>query len=324
MKTTNLLQLLIVAVLSSMVLISCSQDQEEMLFNADQPNGIVSAPLKVGSVDTEYCGTPLTVDLLAGKTIVSGSVTVANDEDNLYVTYSTTDGWLMSQIHLYVGTSAGLPVNKAGNPTIGQFPYKVSFSPYAASYTFTLPLSTFPEVMTVAAHAVVFKTDGSGAIVQSETGWGNGINFAKSWAMKYEYTKQVCVVEPPVEQCYQTETAWAAGTRYTNRGSWATYTTYAAGTKNIYAGQTIPVGTVSFSAISSTNTVTLSIVLSNGWMLNQETTESVKIQGYDMAPSGNPSPGLFTTYKGTSLTVTVPAYVYYGIHLDVALPIACE
>jgi uncharacterized lipoprotein YehR (DUF1307 family) len=47
MKTTNLLQLLIVAVLSSMVLISCSQDQEEMLFNADQPNGIVSAPLKV-------------------------------------------------------------------------------------------------------------------------------------------------------------------------------------------------------------------------------------------------------------------------------------
>ncbi len=321
MKTNNFLQLLIVAVFSSLVFISCSQ--EDLNFNTEQTN-IVNGPLKVKSGNTEYCGTPLTVDLLAGQTIVSGNVTVANDEENLYVTYSTQNGWLLSQIHLYVGANEGLPVNKAGNPTIGQFPYKVAFNPYVTTYTYTLPLSSFPDVMTIAAHAVVVKTDASGKVLQSETGWGKGISFAKSWAMKFVYTKQVCVVLPPVEQCYQTETAWTTGDRYTTTGNWATYTTYAPGTKDIYAGQTIPVGTVTFSSISSNNTVTLSIALTNGWTLNQETSESVKIQGYNTAPSGNPSPGLFTTYKGTNLTVTVPANEYYGIHLDVALPIACE
>lgn len=312
------------AVLLTLLITSYSCDKEEMSVSPINEAASGSVMQKVGGNVPVYCGTPLSVDLLAGKTIVSGSVTVANDENTLYITYSTQNGWLLKEIQLYVGTSSLLPVNKAGNPTIGHFPYKQSFNPYVTTYTFALPLVDFPDTMTIAAHAVVVQVDGAGTILKSETGWGAGTSFAKSWAMKFQYVKQVCVVQPPVEQCFQTETAWVAGIRYTSRGSWATYTTYSPGVVQIFAGQTIPVGTATFSSVNPNNTVTISIALANGWVLNGETNESVKIQGYNVAPSGNPSPGTFTTYKGNSLTVTVPAYTYYGIHLDVALPIDCD
>jgi len=125
---------------------------------------------------------------------------------------------------------------------------------------------------------------------------------------------------------YIGETAWAAGTRYVARGNWATYTAYSAdSTVTLFAGQHHAVGTVSFSAVDS-GQVTITIVLAGARLApdydedgNQLDTygEVVKIQAYDVAPKGNPSPGLFTTYKGAELTVTVPARAFYGIHLDV-------
>jgi hypothetical protein len=44
--------------------------------------------------------------------------------------------------------------------------------------------------------------------------------------------------------------------------------------------------------------VTITLTSLNGAIL-QDGNETVKIQGYDSAPSGNPAPGQFTTYKGT-------------------------
>jgi len=67
--------------------------------------------------------------------------------------------------------------------------------------------------------------------------------------------------------------------------------------------------------------VTITISLNSGWSL-QEVSNPVKIMGYDNAPSGNPSPGRFTS-KGSSLTVTVPEARFYGIHLDVREAVAC-
>jgi hypothetical protein len=115
----------------------------------------------------------------------------------------------------------------------------------------------------------------------------------------------------------QEETAWAAGDKYVDKGNWATYTQYQSTTNIIlYAGQTIPVGTVSFSELSG-GKITISIELSGGWTF-QDVEEPVKVQGYDSAPPAvNPSPGLFTTYKGDELVFQVNPYGYYGIHLDV-------
>lgn len=128
-------------------------------------------------------------------------------------------------------------------------------------------------------------------------------------------------------ECGESETAWAAGPRYTPRGNWATYTPYndLAQTVNIYAGQTNLIGTVTFSAVNN-GQVTLTFDLNDGWRF-EDVAESLKIQTYANAPSGNPAPGQFA-YKydatGDSFTVTLPDANFYGIHLDVAQCVMVE
>lgn len=70
---------------------------------------------------------PKTVDLIAdggseATAIVVGTVSVWNDEVNLYVKYETTDGWEMTATHLEVAlTEPVIPQNRKGNPKVGQF-----------------------------------------------------------------------------------------------------------------------------------------------------------------------------------------------------------
>jgi hypothetical protein len=128
--------------------------------------------------------------------------------------------------------------------------------------------------------------------------------------------------------CYP-ETAWVEGYRYVFIGNWATYT-YCLKLKElpvclaIYAGKKMFAGQVCFSAIDGDpNHLKLRIDLNYPCWRFQDVTETIKIQGYDIPPSGNPAPGLFTTYKGNGelidgdYYITVPIFEYYGIHLDV-------
>ena len=123
-----------------------------------------------------------------------------------------------------------------------------------------------------------------------------------------------------VAQCFEDESAWSTGQRYVTRGNWATYTKYQVGTVNVYAGQNQFAGTATFSANVGGN-VTITIVLNEGWSL-QDVSNPVKVQGYSVAPTGNPSPGRFAS-KGSSLTVTVPFANFYGVHLDVKKVVDC-
>jgi hypothetical protein len=148
------------------------------------------------------------------------------------------------------------------------------------------------------------------------------------------------IIEDNGEECeWIGETAWAANEdepgelRYNiskNRqgkyiGNWATYVEYTEGeekTVTLFAGQTMEAGTVEFSAVGD-GMVEIKITLNEGWRLEEDDEgeiipEALKIQGYEESPQGyeNPAPGLFTTYKGTELTVTVPAFEYYGVHLN--------
>lgn len=118
-------------------------------------------------------------------------------------------------------------------------------------------------------------------------------------------------------KCYaaKNETAWAAGSKYNRKGgNWATFVTYNGGSQfaELLAGQTMDAGDVNL-ARNGDGTVTIKITLAEGW-----TSGTVHIQGYNTAPSGNPSPGLFTTATGTQLTYTVPYSKYYGIHVEVS------
>jgi hypothetical protein len=168
-----------------------------------------------------------------------------------------------------------------------------------------------------------------------------------------------CYNDP--DTCYEEETAWAVGTNYVRKpsaisgGNWAMFVEYAKGP--IYQlradggdGVGTIIGTATFSApydaqypvikkgkIVGTDTkpsVDILIELTNGAKFYYDVNDPVydnnlKVQDYATAPSKNPSPGLFT-YKvnipegSTTGTITVPVNIFYGIHLDVALPVPCE
>lgn len=137
------------------------------------------------------------VTLVAGQSINSGTVTVSNDADYIYVTYSTSNGWLLTQTHLYVGECGLIPTNNPGNPLPGQFPYKSTHN-YITSYTYQVPITALPAGYCgcIAAHAVVVKVNSSGQVIESQTAWGNGTRINMSggnWGMKFDYCS--CVVE---------------------------------------------------------------------------------------------------------------------------------
>jgi VCBS repeat-containing protein len=118
----------------------------------------------------------------------------------------------------------------------------------------------------------------------------------------------------------QTETAWGGDTGFNIMSPgqwWYIFDTAGPDTQTIWAGQTIPVGTVTVSeAVAGYRTITIN--LTGGWML-QGVAEPVKIQGYNVIPGSAPIPGLFTTYKGSELVISVPDFAFYAIHLDVGI-----
>jgi hypothetical protein len=130
------------------------------------------------------------------------------------------------------------------------------------------------------------------------------------------------------EVCYGEDTAWSAGTRYQDPGNWATYTSYLSVEKTVtlFAGQTINIGTVTFTPEAGQVRITINLTAAKF----QNVSENVKIQGYTEAPSGNPNPGGFTTHKATvspddnSYSVLVPAFAYYGVHVDSAPIVPCD
>jgi hypothetical protein len=275
------------------------------------------------------CGEAQVSTLWAGKTINVGTVTVSNDEDNLYVTYQTTGDWYLKETHLYVLDYA--PTERLPP---GLAPYKdENVPPYPTSHTFVVPLSELgfevvcdETVLWLQAHAAVVKIVG-GVEVQGETAYGGDIGGDGAWYGNIMYVVQCCNGGEP---CYEfmDETAWADGERYVTRGNWATYTPYVAdSTVTLYAGQYYEAGTVHFSAVDG-GKVTITINLTGDWEFAPE-DENVKIQDYASAPSGNPSPGLFDhkgTASGQSFSIEVPANYFYGVHADVGywVEVPCE
>lgn len=131
-----------------------------------------------------------------------------------------------------------------------------------------------------------------------------------------------------VDLCYEDEGAWSEGERYTMRGNWATYTPYegAENTVILFAGQTTEAGTVHFSEELG-GEVVITITLDEGFLFYEDPDEeNVKIQGYETAPAGNPSPGRFVNKSNATespYSVTVETANFFGIHVDVMREVPC-
>ena len=207
-----------------------------------------------------------------------------------------------------------------------------------ATYAWDMPTNEVNKTVNVEDISDLFGKKDLGSVTEPN---GDTFTYDKAFAwedfgrdgcgsFKYDNTATIVETEQSASatlkvnvQCFVGETAWAADAdepgefRYTQRGNWATYIDARDLPKegSIFAGQTILVG----SYVLSTDDV-LDITLNEPWVL-EPGEESVKIQGYDEAPSGNPAPGRFTTYKGSELTsIQLDGSSFYGIHLNVEQP----
>lgn len=126
-------------------------------------------------VEELYC-LDETVPLCAGQHTNIGTVTVSNDDANLYVVFTIVEpGWYLEETHVAVGLAEDdIPQTKKGNPIPGQFPYTCeTHDPMATTCTAVIPLGDwcYPSEIFIAAHAAVAEILGDGC--DQMTFWAN-------------------------------------------------------------------------------------------------------------------------------------------------------
>jgi hypothetical protein len=157
----------------------------------------------------------VTWNLTAGQYYVWGTLSVTNDAEYIYVTYTLDPNQCteLGELHLWIGNNlANVPSNNQGIPTPGRFPYKRDLTGQGlTTYTFTIPFSSIsiPDVTQVCNTKLYIFAHAS---VCGETAWGGNIpvnvDDRNPWYFYGEYSICCDFGTPPV--CGQ-KTAFAKG-----------------------------------------------------------------------------------------------------------------
>jgi hypothetical protein len=131
---------------------------------------------------------------------------------------------------------------------------------------------------------------------------------------------KILTIEEIADDCnWSSETAFAGSEQGSGSAWWYYIDNTSKSQHPIYAGQELVEGAhVEINPVNGTENVELIIELGSNMIL-QDVSEAVKIQGYcdGYLPASRPPAGQFTTYKGNELSVEIPNYAYYVVHLDV-------
>jgi hypothetical protein len=242
--------------------------------------------------DSSVSGLParsVTYDVNYGQNNLAGTLTVSNDDTNIYATWTiTAEGVTLNEVHFWAGTDLNLvPVTKDGTPIPGQFPYKAE-NLNAKSYTLTIPISALGIFNVENVCGVEVFALAHAALSNGETAWSLGTPFAEwtgtsRWGW---YSSYVIECEDSEDPEMTAETAFAKGgwvfasstkanpeglpslELNNSRWGWAiniteegayTYDLYAgAGLNNVSSGT--KVGTVTVSLSSGTVEVSYSLL----------------------------------------------------------------
>lgn len=276
----------------------------------------------------------------AGQNILIGTLSVYNDADYLYITYTLFDGWMLEETHVHVASDlSGIPCNRNGIPVPGQFAFGACHDPTVAVYTYAIEMEPwgfqYGDEVVVAAHAAVNKWDEVSQEYLEETAWGgDNPGPGPRWWFYALYVIQNPEGPGPG---YSTETAWARmnddpmdftypfNPPQPGPGNWATFLEVEPGesvqTFYFYAGQFIGTGEVEIWR--DADYLYVSIVPDEG-ILVQDRHLNVQTGPY----SGNPAPGLFpynTYFEGNLATVPWEeawsgAPLYVAVHGVVQIP----
>jgi hypothetical protein len=190
------------------------------------------------------------------------------------------------------------------------------------------PILTATATAPTGASVVWYDAATAGNVVANPT--LSEVGEVTYWAESVKFTGCVSAERTPVtltledceddtinegDECFTSETAYGGNLEGAGKAWWFYFDTQGPATQTIYAGQKETDGTVTWNGTS------LVINLGSGKL--QEVSEPVKVQGYNTLPDKRPASGLFTTYKGSSLTVPGNGSRYYAIHLDFLMAVEC-
>ncbi len=143
-----------------------------------------------------------TTPLIVNKTVDAGTVSVWNSPKKLIIQVESKDGWQIQGTQIYVGYPEirPLPVNKAGNPVWGHFPYTETFKRPVTKDTLTLDLkddlgfswgSNYDQYRTptIVVHADLLKSGKRGRRSGKEDAWAYGPNSLgrRTWGWTFDY-----------------------------------------------------------------------------------------------------------------------------------------
>jgi len=157
----------------------------------------------------------VTWNLTAGQYYVWGTLSVTNDSEYIYVTYTLdpTKCSELGKLHLWVGNDlANVPSNQQEIPVPGQFPHSIDLTGQGlTTYTFTIPFSSISitDVTKVCNTKLYIFAHAS---VCNETAWGGdmSVNVGQPGRWYYYGEYSICCDFGPPPVCGQ-KTAFAKG-----------------------------------------------------------------------------------------------------------------
>jgi hypothetical protein len=130
--------------------------------------------------------------------------------------------------------------------------------------------------------------------------------------------------------CWERETAWGSCTGETTGQNWQTYvtpsSTLISGSASLVAGQNYNMGTVVAYQEFIGGPVTLTFYINEGWMMDLDEEENVKIDAFDvMVRKLIPGKFAIKSYQAENYFVItgIPSGSYFAIHLDVLRQVDC-
>jgi hypothetical protein len=128
-------------------------------------------------------------DIWAGQTTIVGNYEIWIDGNNVKIMFWIDSGWCLDDNHIVVTTNMDDYTNKKGNPKIGKFPFKATWSSTDGAYVITVDRTADPvnwesgDDLWIAIHVVVSDCCGG----SSETGWGEGEEeWGSSWGWYFD------------------------------------------------------------------------------------------------------------------------------------------
>jgi hypothetical protein len=214
MKTIRASMALIVIALTAIC--SCSKTD----FSKPQSQNLASSN---SNDQVHVCGEPFVYSLIDKNKTVQGTLSVSNDETNVFITISITGAdYKMSKAELVVGdlTHMTAATDLTAWPKLAAGPnppdYSQNFKPEVITYTFTIPAANYQDCFFVNAFAKIVKRDPNThkviasdfLFLQSDTKTS-----CKCWSTYIQYCKQDCPL-----QCGQLTTYTQGGYGAPNGG----------------------------------------------------------------------------------------------------------